>query len=51
MDIDNVELKPYLTAQSMTVKIVVTTATGTTQDMTVRFDMKVHFEANLLAVL
>ena len=51
MDIDNVELKPYLTAQTMTLKAVVTTATGTTMDMTVRFDIKVHFEANLIAAL
>ena len=50
IDVDNVELKPYLTAQNMTLKVIATTAMGTTTAMTISFDMKVHFEANLLAI-
>ena len=50
MDIDNLELKPYLTAQNMTLKTIGTTNAGTTVDMTIYYDLKIHFEANLLAV-
>lgn len=51
MDVADVELKPYLTAENMTLKLTGTTSTGFTQDMTLYFNMTVHFEANLLAAL
>ena len=51
MDVNNVELKPYLTAENMTLKVTGTTTSGYTQDMTLYFNMTVHFEANLLAAL
>ncbi len=51
MDVNDVELKPYLTAENMTLKVTGTTTTGYTQDMTLYFNMTVHFEANLLAAL
>lgn len=51
MEVDDVELKPYLTAQNMTLRMTGTTSTGYTQDMTLYFNMTVHFEANLLAAL
>lgn len=51
MDVNDVELKPYLTAQNMTLKVTGTTTSGYTQDMTLYFNMTVHFEANLLAAL
>ncbi|MCW3125703.1 MAG: hypothetical protein JWO03_1361 [Bacteroidetes bacterium] len=49
MDVENVELKPYLVAENMNLKATVTTANGMTREMTLYFDMRVHFEANLLA--
>ena len=51
LDVDDVELKPYLTAQSMTLRLVATTESGTIVNMTMRSDMVIHFEANLLEVL
>lgn len=51
MDVNDVELKPYLTAENMTLKVTATTTTGYTQQMTLYFNMTVHFEANLLAAL
>lgn len=48
MAVNDVELKPYLTAQNMNLKATVTTATGMTQEMTLYFDMRIRFEANLL---
>ncbi|MBS1686636.1 MAG: hypothetical protein JSS76_17995 [Bacteroidetes bacterium] len=51
MDVNDVELKPYLTAENMTLKVTGTTTSGYTQDMTLYFNMTVHFEANLLAAL
>jgi hypothetical protein len=51
MDVDNVELKPYLVAENMTLKVLATTNSGTTETMTVNIAMQVHFLANLLSVL
>jgi hypothetical protein len=34
----------------MTLKTVGTTNAGTTVDMTIYYDLKIHFEANLLAI-
>jgi hypothetical protein len=47
----NVELKPYLLDPNMTLKSVITTNTAITSATTINYDIKIHYEANLLKAL
>ena len=51
MNVDDVQLKPYLLSNSFQMKFIATNNTATTTTMTVNVFLRFQFQANLLAAL
>lgn len=51
MNVDDVQLKPYLLSNSFQMKFITTNSTATTATMTLNVFLRFQFQANLLAVL
>ena len=51
MNVDEVQLKPYLLSNSFQMKFIATNSTATTTTMTLNVFLRFQFQANLLAAL
>ena len=51
MNIDNVQLKPYLLSNSFKIKSITTNSAAITQTMNINIYLRFQFQANLVALL